>query len=102
AGAAATLAADLQLQEPDQVVGVEGTSVLLEGFAYGNPTPDLAWTRSDVDGNPLPIPAKATYEQWNRFINISNVQREDGGYYTVTATNTAGPPDSKRTLLVVA
>ncbi|XP_066272951.1 uncharacterized protein [Branchiostoma lanceolatum] len=102
AGDPANVAADLQLQEADQVVAVQGSSLLLEGFAYGNPIPVLAWTKTDVSGNPLPMPTKVKYERYNRFINISDVQRDDAGYYTVTATNTAGPPDSKRTLLVMA
>ncbi|XP_078688609.1 uncharacterized protein LOC144920335 isoform X3 [Branchiostoma floridae x Branchiostoma belcheri] len=78
-----------------------GDNVLMEFFAYGNPTPTLGWRRVDaVGGNPVEFPASAKYEQWNRAMTLANVTVDDQGFYEVTATNTQGT-DVKTAQLII-
>ncbi|XP_019633528.1 PREDICTED: contactin-5-like [Branchiostoma belcheri] len=78
-----------------------GDNVLMEFFAYGNPTPTLGWRRVDaVGGNPVEFPASAKYEQWNRAMTLANVKVDDQGFYEVTATNTQGT-DVKTAQLII-
>eukprot|EP00058_Branchiostoma_floridae_P002583 XP_002588071.1 hypothetical protein BRAFLDRAFT_83071 [Branchiostoma floridae] len=67
-----------------------------------SPIPTLTWRRLDAQGNEVAMPPadRLTMETWNRALNISNVQREDAGFYEVTATNSLGTR-SQRTQLIV-
>ncbi|CAH1253688.1 CNTN5 [Branchiostoma lanceolatum] len=78
-----------------------GDNVLMEFFAYGNPTPTLDWRRVDaVGGNAMEFPASVKYEQWKRAMTLTNVAVADQGFYEVTATNTLGT-DVKTAQLVI-
>eukprot|EP00058_Branchiostoma_floridae_P024192 XP_002609682.1 hypothetical protein BRAFLDRAFT_123581 [Branchiostoma floridae] len=85
-------APNLVLHEGDSISSVIHVVVLMEGFAYGNPIPTLTWRRLDAQGNEVAMPPanRLAMETWNRALTISNVQREDAGFYEVTATNSLG------------
>ncbi|XP_035666006.1 uncharacterized protein LOC118409246 isoform X1 [Branchiostoma floridae] len=85
-------APNLVLYEGDSITSVIHAVVLMEGFAYGNPIPTLTWRRLDAQGNEVAMPPanRLAMETWNRALTISNVQREDAGFYEVTATNSLG------------
>eukprot|EP00058_Branchiostoma_floridae_P024193 XP_002609683.1 hypothetical protein BRAFLDRAFT_83696 [Branchiostoma floridae] len=95
-------------QSPPQLVLFEtvqykkrGDNVLMEFFAYGNPTPTLGWRRVDaIGGNPMEFPPSAKYEQWNRAMTLTNVALPDQGFYEVTATNSQGT-DVKTAQLII-
>ncbi|XP_078688648.1 uncharacterized protein LOC144920351 isoform X2 [Branchiostoma floridae x Branchiostoma belcheri] len=95
-------APNLVLHEGGSISSVTHATVLMEGFAYGNPIPTLTWRRLDAQGNEVPMPPadRRTMETWNRSLTISDVRREDAGFYEVTATNSLGS-QSQRTQLVV-
>ncbi|CAH1253675.1 CNTN5 [Branchiostoma lanceolatum] len=95
-------APNLVLDEGDSISSVTGDTVLMEGFAYGNPIPTLTWRRLDAQGNEVAMPPadRLITETWNRALVISDVKPEDAGFYEVTATNSLGS-QSQRTQLIL-
>ncbi|VDL80288.1 unnamed protein product [Nippostrongylus brasiliensis] len=63
-----------------------GTTVYLECFAYGNPTPIYKWTR--VDGRR--VSKKAVLMHHGRVLRFDNAELADAGRYKCSAANSMG------------
>uniref|UniRef100_A0ABL0EJV2 Basement membrane-specific heparan sulfate proteoglycan core protein n=1 Tax=Rhodnius prolixus TaxID=13249 RepID=A0ABL0EJV2_RHOPR len=69
---------------PDYVDVTEGEAIDIQCGATGNPTPNIAWRRTDN----LPINPSAF--KYNGFIRITAAERSDEGQYECIARNSAG------------
>ncbi|XP_078610395.1 uncharacterized protein LOC144881300 [Branchiostoma floridae x Branchiostoma japonicum] len=92
----------LVLNKGNSISSMAHATVLMEGFAYGNPIPTLSWRRVDAQGNVVAMPpaARLTMENFNRALTITDIEEADAGFYEVTATNSLGTR-SQRTQLIV-
>ena len=76
---------------------IEGRAVVVNMTAVANPSPiNYLWFKEDQDGKLREIKStgsRLTFE--NGVLNISSVEREDAGYYTISATNDEGTTQTK-------
>jgi len=78
-------------QQPQSVVGVEGTTVQFSVTATGSPSPTYQWFK---DGNPLPGATEGT-------LNLASVRPAMIGDYTAVVSNAAGSVTSSGASLTI-
>ncbi|XP_015243548.1 PREDICTED: contactin-4-like isoform X2 [Cyprinodon variegatus] len=76
----------IEVQFPDTLYVLKGSSVKLECFALGNPVPTISWRRAD--GNPLPGKIKINHSTGD--LEIPYFRPEDAGMYECVAENSRG------------
>ena len=74
---------------PENITKIEGENVTLNCTVYGNPKPDVKWTK---DGETLDISGNQRLSVSNLTANtssltITNIVREDEGQYSCVANN---------------
>uniref|UniRef100_UPI00358EB1FB contactin-1-like n=1 Tax=Myxine glutinosa TaxID=7769 RepID=UPI00358EB1FB len=74
---------------------LQDQTLRLECFALGNPTPHITWKRQDK-----PMAVRARRLSGGAVLEISNVQLEDEGLYSCTATNSKGSQFSNGEVIV--
>uniref|UniRef100_A0A8C4QDT7 Contactin 1 n=1 Tax=Eptatretus burgeri TaxID=7764 RepID=A0A8C4QDT7_EPTBU len=81
----AKYAPTLRVTLPMKTEVFHGQTLQLECFALGNPTPHITWKRRDK-----PLASRARLLSGGAVLEIPDVQLEDEGLYTCTASNSMG------------
>ena len=75
---------------------IEGTQAAVNMTATANPLPiDYQWSKESTALELEKIPSDLRLSVSGGVLNISNVRREDSGYYTISATNAEGTTQTK-------
>ncbi|XP_053325662.1 hemicentin-1 [Spea bombifrons] len=80
-----------------QMTAVLDTSINIECFATGTPSPQINWLKN---GLPLPVSSHVRLLSAGQVLRISRVQKSDVGTYTCVASNRAGVDEKDYNLQV--
>lgn len=91
-GGIGNIAPNIQNEFPAVFPGqpLEGQTISLECFAYGTAQLSYRWSRKDK-----PMPEGTKLSDYNRVLQIPNVQLKDSGVYTCHVSSSANQGDSK-------
>ncbi|XP_018408468.1 PREDICTED: hemicentin-1 [Nanorana parkeri] len=73
--------------QPVEMTAVLDTSVNIECFVTGDPTPQINWLKN---GLPLPVSSQIRLLSSGKILRISKIQKSDEGLYTCVASSRAG------------
>lgn len=79
---------DLDVSVKNGVIIRAGETLLIPATVTGKPYPAITWTKDD--GKPDKDRVEILSEGNNSILSIANVQRKDGGKYTISACNPSG------------
>ena len=85
--------------KPRNLSASEGSDVLLECSASGQPTPKISWDKAEVKGT---AGFQQRYQQLtNGSLLLHDLRSEDSGHFTCVATNSVGSVRADATLSVI-
>ncbi|XP_040215726.1 hemicentin-1 isoform X1 [Rana temporaria] len=84
-------------EETVSIAAALETSVNIECFVTGDPTPQINWLKN---GLPLPVSSQIRPLSSGKILRISRLQKSDEGFYTCVASNRAGVDKKKYNLKV--
>lgn len=76
--------------KPKDVVAMQGTNVLLECAADGEPAPMIKWDKDQRQEFPAAVERRLYLKESEDGVYLLNVSKKDEGLYTCHATSDAG------------